>query len=263
MTTALSTPASAGTNVAFKSLVPGSRQMAILEANMDGEAINEMDLTKVKTPAGGGTTWEIDVAGNTETAQEIVGVLVAIGKRGFLWPKLDPGTDQPVVVSHDLKIGYRIGDKMGDVDPKALEKYRVGDRTYNWEAISTSPEFGPGTGKDGIGKRVKESRVLAILRDGDVWPVLVSIGPGSLAGFLPWLKKLPSFHYEAVVGLSLRKEKSKGGQPYSEIVPRLAGTLSEEQGEFVRKLYTEPFKKMFTAPPFGAAAATAVIDAEE
>lgn len=248
MTTAISGPK----NVTFGSLVPGSRQMAIIAANMDGEPINEMDLTRVKTPAGGGTTWEIDNQGNVETATEIVGVLVAIGKRGVLWPREEIGEEPPVIVTTDLVTGYRVSDKLGDIDPKALDQYRIGDRRYSWEAISNSPEFGPKSGKGGVGKRVKESRTIAILRDGDVWPLLVSIGPGSLGSFLPFLKKLPCFHYEAVIGLKLQKEKSKSGIGYSMIVPRLVGQLTEEQGEFVRKTYAENLKKMFSAVPNGA-----------
>ena len=260
MTTAISTVNS----VSFGSLVPGSRQMAIIAANMDGEPINEMDLTKVKNPAGGSTTWEIDNQGNVETSPEIVGVLVAIGKRGVLWPREEIGEEPPVLVTNDLVTGYRVSDKLGDIDPKALERYRTGDRRYDWHAISEGPEFGPKSGKGGVGKRVKESRTLAILRDGDVWPLLISVGPGSLGSFLPFLKKLPCFHYEAVIGLKLQKEKSKSGIGYSMIVPRLVGQLSEEQGEFVRETYTNNFKKMFAAIPNGAtvAADTSTVDAE-
>lgn len=259
MTTAIANVES----VSFKSLVPGSRQMAIIAANMDGEPLNEMDLTKVKTPAGGGTTWEIDNQGNVETTNEIVGVLVAIGKRGVLWPFDEIGTDPPVLVTNDLVTGYRVGDKLGNVEPAALERYRIGDRRYDWAALSEGPEFGPKSGKGGVGKRVKESRTIAILRDGDVWPMLISIGPGSLGEFLPFLKKLPCFHYEAVVGLRLKKEKSKAGVIYSQIVPRLAGQLTEEQGAFVRSTYTDPLKKMFSAIPNGATAAAAdTVDAE-
>lgn len=254
MTTALA-PATAGKTVAFSSLTPGSRQMQIIAANSSGEPISEMDLTKVKTPAGGGSTWEVNDNGNITTCQEITGVLVAIGRRGVLWPWVDPKKDPPIIITNDLKVGYRVGDKLGSVHPEILEKYRTGDRTYDWAAMESGPDFGPGTGKDGIGKRVKEARVLAILRDGDVWPVLVSVGPGSLGLWLPFQKKLPCFHYEAVIGLSLRKVESKGGQPYSQIIPRLVGQLSEEQGEFVRKMYTEPLNAMFTAPPNAAAVA--------
>jgi len=262
MTTALATATGGSKIVKFDSLVPGSRQMQIIAANTAGEPIRETDLTKVKTPSSGGSTWEIDDSGNVTTTPEIVGVLAAIGRRGVLWPFLDPKKEQPLVVTNDFKVGYRVGDKLGTVDPKALEKYRTGDRTYDWEAMAAGPDFGQGTGKDGIGKRVKEQRTLAVLRDGDVWPVLVSVGPGSLKVFLPFLKKLSVFHWQAIVGLSLRKEESKGGQPYSMIIPRLVGQLPEEQGEFVRATYTTPLNAMFSAPPNSAGEAVEVLDSE-
>ena len=251
----------ANASTPFAGLTPGSRQMAIIEANVAGEPMSEMDLTRVKTPAGGGTTWEIDNQGNIETSPEIVGILVAIGKRGLLWPFDEIGEEPPVIVTNDLITGYRVSDKLGNIDETALARYRIGDRRYDWAALTEGPEFGPKSGKGGVGKRVKESRTLAILRDGDVWPVLISIGPGSLGTFMPFLKKLPCFHYEAVIGLKLQKEKSKSGVTYSMIVPRLAGQLTEEQGEFVRKMYTEPMKKTFGALPNGAVAASTV-DAE-
>ena len=252
MTTAIATTGGEGKKgnlVTFGSLSPDSKQMQIIAANTAGEPISELDLTRVRTPSAGSTTWEIDESGNATSTKEIVGVLTAVGRRGELWPFFDPKKEAPVIVSPDFKIGYRVGDKLGTIDPKALEKYRTGDRTYDWEAMATGPDFGPGTGKDQIGRRCKESRILAVLRDGDIWPVLVSVGPGSLGVFLPFLKKLPCFHYAAVVGLSLRAEESKGGQPYSMIVPRLVGELSDEQAEFVKEHYTTPLNAMFAAPP--------------
>lgn len=248
----------ANVSTPFAGLTPGSRQMAIIAANVAGEPMSEMDLTRVKTPAGGGTTWEIDNQGNIETSPEIVGILVAIGKRGLLWPYDEIGEEPPVIVTNDLVTGYRVSDKLGSIDATALDRYRIGDRRYDWAAMTEGPEFGPKSGKGGVGKRVKESRTLAILRDGDVWPVLISIGPGSLGAFMPFIKKLPCFHYESVIGLKLQKEKLKSGVTYSMIVPRLAGQLTEEQGEFVRKIYTDPMKKTFGALPNGAVAASTV-----
>ena len=246
MTTALST------NVLdFRSLAPDSRQIRVIEANLDGEPINEQDLTRVKTPAGGGTKWMVNVGGNEEACDEIVGLLVCIAKRGILWPQPDPTDQRPVIVTNDLLVGYRVSDDLGSIDPAALERHRIGDRRYDWAALATSPEFGYGT--SGAGKRVKESRVLAILRDGDVWPMLVTIGPGSLKAWNKFQKTgLPSFHWECVVGLKLEKAKSGAGQPYSMIVPRIVGTVSEEAGELARRIYTEPLKRMFNAPPIGA-----------
>ena len=237
--------------VDYPALVPGSRQSRVIASNLDGEPMNEQDLVSVPTPLGGSTTWNIDVDGNVESTDEIVGLLVAVASRGVLWPSANPTEQRPIIVSHDLITGYRVNDDLGgEIDPDDLEKYRIGDRRYDWAALSSSPEFGYGAG--GAGKRVKESRILAILREGDVWPVLVTVGPGSLAAWLPFRKRLPCFAYEAVLGLRLERAKGSAGQPYSMIVPRLVGELSEEQGEVARQLYTEPLTAMFNAPPAGA-----------
>ena len=241
--------------VSYPALRPDSRQARIIEANLDGEPMREMDLVRVKTPLGGATKWSVEVDGNSESCDELVGLLVGIGKRGYLWPSEDPSESRPVLESRDLLIARRLSDDLGSLDPKALEKYRVGDRTYDWAAISTSPEFGFGSSKGGA-KRVKEQRILALLREGDTWPVLVSVGPGSLPLWAPFQKRLRVFHYEAVVGLKLQRAKGQGGQPYSQIVPRLVATISEEEGEVARRLYTEPLHRMFTTYAGGAAATT-------
>lgn len=246
MTTAIATVKT----IDYPALAPNSRQARIIETNLGGEPMQETDLVRVKTPLGGATKWTLEVNGNSETVDELVGLLVAVAPRGILWPSVDPTEARPVIVTHDLLVGYRVSDDLGTIDPKALEKYRIGDRKYDWVALSGSPEFGYGT--HGAGKRVKESRTLAILREGDVWPVLVTVGGGSLRSFLPFLKRLPCFCYEAVIGLKLEKAKNAGGQPYSMIVPRLVGQVSEEQGEVARRLYADPLKAMFSAPPAGA-----------
>jgi hypothetical protein len=258
-TTAIAT---ATTEVAYPCLQPNSRQARIIQSNLDGEQMREMDLVRVKTPLGGSTTWQIDVDGNTESTDELKGLLVGEGKRGYLWPSLDPSEQRPILESRDLIVARRLSDDLGsEISPAALEKYRIGDRLYDWAAISISPEFGFGSSKGGA-KRVKESRILAILRQGDVWPVLVTVGPGSLPSWLPFRKRLTSFHYECVIGLKLQKAKGAGGQPYSQIVPRTVGTISEEEGEVARRLYTEPLTRMFST--FGGGAVSAeVVDSDE
>lgn len=252
MTTAISTSVK---TIDYPALVPDSRHVRIIEANLDGEPMREQDLVRVRTPAGGGTKWTVSVNGNDETCDEIVGLLVGIAKRGVLWPQDDPTDQRPVIVSNDLLVGYRVSDDLGTIKPEALERFRIGDRKYDWDALSKSSEFGYGSSRGGAGKRVKEARILAVLREGETWPILVTVGPGSLATWGPFQKRLPSFHFECVVGLKLEKAKSSGGQPYSTIVPRVVGVISEAQGEVARRLYAEPLKAMFSAPPAGATVA--------
>jgi hypothetical protein len=252
MTTAISTNVQ---TINYPALSPDSRQIRIIEANLDGEPMRVQDLVRVKTPAGGATKWTVNINGNDETTDEIVGLLVGIAKSGVLWPSQDPTDQRPIIVTNDLLVGYRVSDDLGsEIKPETLEKYRIGDRKYDWAALSASSDFGYGAARGG-GKRVKEARILAILREGDVWPVLVTVGAGSLQQWAPFQKRLPSFHYECVIGLKLEKAKSAGGQPYSTIVPRVVGTISEEQGEVARRVYVEPLKRMFNAPPVGATVA--------
>ena len=108
--------------VSYAALSAGSRQAAILRANLGDEPMTEMDLVKVPTPLGGGTTWSFQVNGNNETTEELVGLLVAVGKRGTLWPTDDPSEKRPVIVSNDLRVGYRVSNDLGTIDPDALEK---------------------------------------------------------------------------------------------------------------------------------------------
>lgn len=240
--------------VDYPALAPDSRQMQIIAQNLEGEPMRETDLVRVKTPLGGGTQWILDSNGNTETVDELVGLLVGVGKRGVLWPYEDPSEARPYIVSHDLLVGYQTGDTAGDLDEKALEKYRIGDRKFDWRALSEGPEFGYGSGRGGSGKRCKEARILALLRQGETWPVLVTIGPGSLKNIVPFLKRLPCFQHEAVLGLRLVRAKGKNGQPFSQIVPKLVGQLSEEQGLVAKRTYAEPLQAMFNSPPAGASA---------
>ncbi len=259
MSTAISTSVK---SVDYPALSPDSRQAQIIAANLDGEPMQETDLMRVPTPAGGSVTWSIDNAGNIETTDEIVGLLVGIGKRGVLWPKDDPSEMRPVIVSHDLRVGYLVSEELGDIDGKALEKYRTGAGTYDWVGLSTGPEFGYGAGRNGVGRKVKEARLLAILRDGETWPLIVTIGPGSLRNWVPFQKRLPDFPWACVVGLKLRKEKAAGGQPYSQIIPRLVGTVTPEQAEVARRIYADPIKAMFNARPSGAVGYAAGSDEE-
>lgn len=241
--------------VDFPALSPSSRAMQVIEANLAGERMSELDLVGVHAPVGGRSTkWEIEVDGNTETTDEIVGVLVGVAKRGLLWPYEDPSDERPILASPDLQIGYRVGDRLGDVREEDLEKYRIGDRRYDWQALSNGPEFGLRSARNGIGKKAKESRILAILRNGDTWPILVHVGVGSFKNLLPFLKRLPCFTHEAVIGLKLKIEKSSGGIQFAQIVPRLVGQLTEEQGEVARRVYAEPIKAMFSEIPLSGGA---------
>jgi len=162
--------------------------------------------------------------------------------RGTLWGSEEPqGKVSPVLVSYDLMTAVRVGDDLGDIDPDVLESCRTGDRTYDWTRL---PYNQYGTSRSGRGKRCKESRLMAILRADEAWPLLVTAGPGSLKTVTPFVKRLAVPHYRAVVSLTLDRVENAGGQPYSQIVPKYVGAITKEEGDIVRRLYTEPLSRV-------------------
>lgn len=236
----------------FEFLTPGSRAAQIVASNIGDGQVYESDLPSVGMPAGGSTQWSYeDASGNTVNAEAIEGILVAAAGRGVLWPTREPSGSRPLLVSNDLKTGYLVGDDFGDVNPADLDRYLIEGNKYDYAAISNSPEFGFGAG-GGRGKRVKESLVLAILQAGEVLPVLVKLGGGSLGAFTKFRKGLKVLPHEAVVSLKLEKVSNMAGQKFSRVKPALIGTLSEQEGEVVRSLYTEPLTQMLTRVPGGA-----------
>jgi hypothetical protein len=230
----------------YLALRPDSDVREALTANLGpGESLNASDLPRVPTPAGGGKMWGWTDSGNNEqSAKSIDGVLVYYGVRGTLWGSEEPqGKVSPVLVSYDLITAIRVNDDIGDLNADQLEACRVGDRTYDWQRL---PWNQYGTSKSGRGKRCKESRLMAILRRDEAWPLLVTAGPGSLKTVVPFVKRLPVPHFRAEVSLTLEKVENSGGQPYSQIVPKLSGTVSKEEGEILRRLYTVPLSRIAT-----------------
>lgn len=228
----------------FLALRPDSDVREALLANLGpGEMLQASDLPRVPTPAGGGKVFSWTDSGNNEqTAKSIDGVLVYYGARGVLWGSEEPqGKASPVLVTYDLITAFRVSDEIGDLDEDVLESCRTGDRTYSWQRL---PYNQYGTSKSGRGRRCKESRLLAILRANEAWPLLLTAGPGSLKTVVPFVKRLPVPHFRAEVSLTLERVENAGGQPYSQIVPKLTGTLSKQEGEMIKRLYTDPLSRV-------------------
>ena len=144
-------------------------------------------------------------------------------------------------MTNNLIHAHRVGEFYGDIKPDELEKFRNSDGTYDWPKL---PWNQWGSGRGGVGKRCKESRLLMVLREGDVFPLLIRAQPGSLKTVRPFILKLPVPHWRAVIGLSLQKVKNKGGQEYSQIVPRYVGPVPADVGIEIKRLYTDPLTRM-------------------
>lgn len=228
----------------YLALRPDSDIAEAMTANlMPGEKLSASLLPRVPTPAGGAKVWSwTDVGNNEQSAKSIDGILVYYGARGILWGSEDPISGvQPVLISYDLMTARMVNEDIGDLDKDVLESCRIGDRLYDWQRL---PYNKYGSASNGRGRRCKESRVLAILREDEAWPLMVTAGPGSLKTVTPFVSRLSVAHFRAEVSLTLQKVENAGGQTYSQIVPKLIGTISKEEGAIVKARYTDPLSRI-------------------
>ena len=229
----------------YVALQDGGAIAEAMAANMgEGAAFRESDLTRVPIPAGGGTTWMVPDITEDRAAKTIDGILVYQCVRGVLWPKDDPEEGSlPLLVSTDLKTARLVApDSVDKALLAKIEPAKNADGTYDWEKL---PQNEWGSGKGGKGKAAKEQRVLYILPADSPLPLVVVIQPGSLKGwreFMVAITKAGVPYYRAVVSLSLVKETSANGQPYAQVVPKLIGTLTPEQGQVILQKFSTPMR---------------------
>lgn len=229
------------TKDSFLSLQEGSEIAEAMEANLvPGEGITISDLPRVSIPAGGKTTWTWEDRRGEQSAKEISGVLVLVQPYGVLWPTEDVGDNRPLLVTTDLIHAYRVGREFGDIDPDELEKYRLDERSYNWQDL---PWNQWGSGRNGTGKRCKEQRLLFVLAPGEVMPYLVTAQPGSLKAVSKFIKQLDVPFWRAIVKLTLKQETNDAGISYASILPVQIGVLDKTTGDRVKALYTDPLRQ--------------------
>ena len=249
----------------FAALDPQSPAKRAFEANIGEEGFSMSDLIRVKMPSGGGLIWTIDGSSGPEATQSIDGVLVFQARNGVLWPSQEPADDsKPVVDTIDMKVGRIRGEIKRDESGviigistatdlemvKTIAQHEIKDAsgkgtgTVDWNAL---PYTQFGTGKGGHGKFAKEGRVLFILRKGSVLPLMLRTGPSAVGIVKKFLTQMELPYWHCVVSLTLKEEKSNGGQKYSAPVPRVIGQLPPEAIETIEKSYKGPLEMAWNA----------------
>ena len=225
----------------FLSLDPKGEYAEALQAMNDaGESITPVDLIRVKVPSGGGTTWMVPGPSGEEAAKSLRGALVFYQQAGVVWPSEDVqnGT-MPALKTWDLMVAEQVGPVPDDLQ-SMIDPFRIDERRYRWPEMYERFGFGQD-------KRFKEQRMLFLLREQDLFPLLITVPPGSLKDFKKWFKQLPLAripYYRAVVDLSLKKAQSRSGITYAQIVPTLVGQLDRETGEILKSKWTDQLSRI-------------------
>jgi hypothetical protein len=197
------------------------------------ERISPSDCIRVKTPSQGVTTFDID----GDPAKEIRGILCYIAKRGVVWPfaEMKGSGEDPVFTTDDLVTARRVGSNTGDLDMAGVEKAKNADGTYRWREL---PFVYPN------GHRDRESRILYVLREGDVLPLAINASAASVYAITTFIKRLAKPVWRHCVTVSLIRDESEKGIPYAKYVVKVSGVLTPEQGEVIKSLYSRGLAAM-------------------
>ncbi len=193
-----------------------AQEMAGLNASFD----------RIKIPSGGGTVFE--VAGDDPDNPDVVKELYAV-----------------ILYQHPLNAYYKT-EYTGGNNPPDCGSYDgvcgVGDPGG---VCASCPNNVFGTGKNGA-KACKNKRRMYLLREGELFPILLTLPTGSLKGFTRYLMRvLPKYKSTnaVVTKFTLKKVTNKGGTPYSEAQFAVARALSPEEFALVSRL-SEQVKEM-------------------
>lgn len=172
----------------------------------------DMKLDKVKIPSGGVTSFEIpgEDADESETEKEITGVIVHNHvANSFYKDKYQGGNNPPDCGSFDGIIGN--GCPGGECSKCPYNK------------------FGSGEGK---GKACKNRRLLYILREGELFPIMLSVPTGSLKDYSSFVKHMITKQRKLssiVTRITLRKAVNSNGVVFSQTVFSFVRNLTPEE----------------------------------
>lgn len=182
------------------------------------EALNEdcagidLQLDRIKIPAGGSTAFEVpgEDGDDTQLVKEITGVILFNHPaNAYYKDKYTGGSNPPDCSSFDGKVG--VGNPGGECI----------NCPYN--------KFGSGDGKS---KACKNRRMLYILREGELFPIILNLPVGSSASYKNYVKHVLSKRTSlsrVVTTISLKKAMSDSNIAFSQAVFKMVRPLSDEE----------------------------------
>jgi hypothetical protein len=197
----------------------------LLADALGGDTLAFRDLDRVKFPGSGGTTWEVPSLDGEIATKELEGVIVQRNTNRTYWSTIledraDDDDGRPDCASVDGFTG--VGSPGGDC------------------AVCPLNEFGSDL-KGGPGKACKETRQLFLLTKDDLFPLVITVPPGSLAVVKDYFMRLVRrqvLPHTVVTKLTLTKEKNSANIAFAKLVLTKGETLSPEAAARV-KAYAE------------------------
>lgn len=200
-----------------------------LKKNLQGAAMSEFDLPRVKINTGTALWLVPDMSGEV-TIPHIECVVPFARDMRVYWASKDAGNVPPDCSSRDGITGN--GKPGGACKECPFSKF------------DSAPEGGPG-------QACKQIKKLFILRGESLLPEMLSLPPTSSRPFLQQMLRIAGsgLEYDQVLwSFELEKLQSQQGKPYGRLVPKAVRPLSEVEMERVRE-YTRICEQIAGADP--------------
>jgi len=194
--------------------------METIRLNLEG---TEPKFDRVRIPSGGGLSFELPGDGDeSEITQEITGVILDHYRVNAYWrERFSGGSNPPDCSALDGQTG--VGDPGGPCGPCPYNQWQ-----------SARDEEGNPT----RGKACKNIHRVYLLRESEVFPLLIALPPTSIGNFTNYMKRLcqrkPVPYFGCVTKVKLKKAVSSTGITYSQAVFSKVADLSREEAMAMR-----------------------------
>lgn len=184
---------------------------AAMSEEMEGMTL---EFEKIKIPPGGGIAFEIPNADfETDMVKEFTGVIVYHHPlRSYYTDAYDGSKNPPLCGSYDGVTG------------NGVPGGNCSECLYN--------TFGSDADSKTNAKACKEKRRIYIVREGEVFPIILSLPVGSLPAFKKYITKIVTTGrrtHQIVTKFTLQKATNSGGIAYSQAVFTVDRILNEKE----------------------------------
>lgn len=197
-----------------------------MSEEMDGLQI---DFDRVKIPTGGGLAFEVpgDDPDNPDMEKELIGVIVDHHPVNAYWEnKFEGQNNPPSCSSMDGKQG--INSETGEI-----------------RSCKTCPYNQFGSAEDGRGKACKNMHRVYLLRNGEMFPILITLPPTSIKPLSNYIAKRvlakAKRTTDVITKISLKKAQNSGGITYSQVQFAKVEDLDPAAAEQIRQ-YSQGIK---------------------
>jgi hypothetical protein len=219
----------------YKALAAGSGAAELVRDTLAGQEVNEFDLTRIRVPAGGATTFEIPSRiGEDEASKQIEGIILFHkASRAYWESKYSGGSEPPDCSSNDAETAEPRDNEDGPsvIIPATRDDVtgRLLCHTCGNNAWGSAPNRDDGSKSKG--KACRETRQVFLLTPKRMLPVVLVLPPTSIRVFTRYLMGLADegVNWRGITTTVTLVKREGDGPAYSEADFKLGETLSGDQ----------------------------------